>query len=92
MRSRLVWIADLYVSDRTAVKIRSKHGIDPAAVRAAVLARPVLGRRVRDDRGTRLMVRLRVNDQLIQVVMYPAASDEAWNLASAYVVIRKRRA
>lgn len=83
----VVWVAELLVSDRTAEKITSKHHLDPADLRAAVLCgRALVGRWSLDRQGKpRVLVRVRIEDRPCLVVLYPAG-DDVWHLASAYVL------
>jgi len=84
-RPRVVFIADVLVSDAVAAKIRAHLDLDPAEIISLVQSLPPrIGRWVRDDRGTRLLVRTRTRsgDDLL-LVLYPLGSD-AWRLASAH--------
>ena len=93
MRPRVVFIADVLVSDAVAAKIRARSDVDPAEIVSLVQSPPPrLGRWVHDDRGTRLYVRARTRSgQDLLVVLYPLGSD-AWRLASAHVQRRERGA
>ena len=86
VRPRLVFIADVLVSDAVAAKIRAGSDLDPAEIVSVVLSPPPrIGRWVHDDRGTRLYVRTRTRSgRDLLVVLYPLGSD-AWRLASAHV-------
>lgn len=85
-----IWIADLRISDRTAEKLRSKHHLDPADVRAALVG--VQGLRFswheHPDRGSRAIVETTVAARRVLVVLYPVAGamGDTWNLGSAYPV------
>jgi hypothetical protein len=90
---KAAWIAEIQVSERTTAKIRSKHALDPDEIVALACSPPPrAGRYVRDERGTRLLVKVQDREQrVVLVVLYPLG-DDIWALASAYVVGRRRRA
>lgn len=87
---RLVFIADVLVSDAVAATIRARSGLDPAEIVSLVQSPPPrIGRWVHDDRGTRLYVRARTRSRGdLLVVLCPLGSD-AWRLASAHVLPRE---
>jgi hypothetical protein len=89
----VVFVAEVHVSGRTADKLRYKHGIDADEVAALVSSPPSrVGRRLRDERGTRVVIDARLADfREVRVVLY-AAGDDEWYLASAYVKTREWRA
>lgn len=82
-----MWVAVLNISPRTAQKIRNLHGIDPQVLREEVVCRRGLIAAEDDDseRGSRMIVSLRLDDRNVLAVLYPAGDDE-WNLGSAYFV------
>jgi hypothetical protein len=84
-RPRVVFIADVLVSDAVAAKIRVDGDLDPAEIVSLVQSPPPrVGRWVHGDRGTRLLVRARTRSgRDILVVLYPLGSD-AWRLAGAH--------
>jgi hypothetical protein len=92
-RPRVVFIADVLVSDAVAGKIRAQSDLDPAEIVSLVRSPPPrIGRWVHDDRGTRLLVRARTRaGRDLLVVLSPLGSD-AWRLASAHVHPRERGA
>lgn len=83
-----IWIAELHISDRTAEKIRSKHGIEPDDLRTALVA--VRGLQFvwheHEERGLRAIVETTVGKRRVLAVLYPVASPlgDVWNLGSAY--------
>lgn len=81
----VIWIGEVLVSAPVAAKIRVNHGLDPDEVgRLASSPPPRLGTLVRDQRGTRLYLKLRTAaGQTILVVLSPVAAD-IWRLTSAY--------
>jgi hypothetical protein len=90
---RVVFIADVLVSDAVAAKIRVQSDLDPAEIVSVVQSPPPrIGRWIQDHRGTRLFVRARTRSgREVLVVLYPLGSD-AWRLASAHVQAREREA
>jgi hypothetical protein len=92
-RPRVVFIADVRVSDAVAAKIRAGSDLDPAEIVSVVQAPPPrIGRWIHDDRGTRLYVRVRTRSgRDVLVVLHPLGSD-AWRLASAHVQLPERGA
>jgi hypothetical protein len=92
-RPRVVFIADVLVSDAVAANIRAQSDLDPAEIVSLVQSPPPrIGRWVHDDRGTRLLVRARTRaGRDLLVVLAPLGSD-AWRLASAHVHPRERGA
>ena len=92
-RPRVVFIADVLVSDAVAAKIRAGSDVDPAEIASVVQSPPPrIGRWVHDGRGTRLYVRARMRSgREVLVVLYPLGSD-AWRLASAHVQLPERGA
>jgi hypothetical protein len=93
MRPRVVFIADVLVSDAVAANIRAGCGVEAREIMSLVQSPPPrIGRWVRDDRGARLYIRARTKaGRDLLVVLYPLGSD-AWRLASAYVQPRERGA
>jgi len=82
----VVFIADVLVSDAVAARLRALIDTDPGEI-VALLQSPLprIGRRVDDDRGTRLYVRARTRSgRDLLVVLVPLGSG-AWRLAGAYV-------
>lgn len=85
-----LWVATLYISDRTAEKLRAKHRLDPDDVRDAIVG--VRGLRyawnTHPERGTRAIVEATIDGDRVLVVLYPEASamGDAWHLGSAYRV------
>lgn len=85
-----IWVGDLRISDRTAHKLSTIHGLQADEVRDAVqCVRGLLF--VWDDepeRGRRAVIRVRIRGRRYLVVLYPAhglAEDDVWNLGSTYV-------
>jgi len=86
-----IWVADLRISDPTAHKIETKHGLSPGEVRAAVLR--VSGLNYSWDnhptRGLRVIIDTRIRDFRVLIVLYPRENDvfaDSWNLGSAYPI------
>ena len=84
-------MADLRISDRTAHKIETKHGLTPAEVRVAVLRVPGLAYSWDNHptRGLRVIIDTRIRDSRVLVVLYPRANavfGDSWNLGSAYPI------
>lgn len=89
-----IWVEELRISERVALKIINRHGIYPAQVRSAVVG--VAGLEYSWDfdreRGVRAIVRtsMEVNGEIsdVLVVLYPTANpvDHAWRLGSAYTI------
>ena len=81
-----IWIADLRISDRTALKLRADHQIDPDEVRQEIQA--VVGltysRDVHPRYGLRALLFIRIRSQRVLVVLFPTEDPEVWNLGSAY--------
>ena len=83
-----IWIAELMISDRTALKIATKHGLSADEVKAAV--EKVVGLRFSWDydlvRGERAILKVRIKGHKRLVVLYPdrAGRDGVWHLGSAY--------
>jgi hypothetical protein len=90
---RLVFIADVLVSDAVAAKIRARCDMDAREIVSLVQSPPPrIGRWVHGDRGTRLYIRARTRSgRDLLVVLYPVGSD-AWRLTSAHVQPRERGA
>ncbi|WP_017559444.1 hypothetical protein [Nocardiopsis baichengensis] len=85
-----LWVARLFISDRTAHKIRSRHGLDPLEVEDAVVCRRGL-EYVWDShptRGVRALVKSRVREKRVLVVLYPADTGwaDTYHLGSAYPI------
>jgi len=85
-----IWVAELRVSDATAAKISSKHGLDVDDIRAAIVGVPGLTFAWHDHpvRGLRAIVELEVGTHPVLAVLYPVddALGDTWNLGSAYRV------
>ncbi len=86
-----IWVGDLRISDRTAHKLSTVHGLQADDIRDAVQCVSGLPYVWDDDpeRGLRAIVSVRVGGQPCLVVLYPAggmAEDDVWNLGSAYPV------
>jgi hypothetical protein len=81
-----LWVARLYVSERTRAKISSKHGLDVDDIRAHLVG--ALGLRGvwqhHPVRGLRALVEVYLGDQRVIVVLYPADEPDAFHVASAY--------
>lgn len=92
-RPRVVFIAEVLVSDAVAAKIRAGCDVEAREIVSLVQSPPPrIGRWVCDDRGARLYVRARARaGRELLVVLYPLGSD-AWRLASAHVQQRERGA
>ena len=92
-RPKVVFIADVLVSDAVAAKIRAEGDLDPLEMVSLVRSPPPrIGRWVHDARGTRLLVRARSRSgRDVLLVLYPLGSD-AWRLASAHVQPREHGA
>lgn len=87
--ARVLWVAVLHISDRTAQKLRSKHDIEPDDVRDAVVCRPRLFyvEDIHPERGHRMIVSARIREVPSYVVLYPDDGDpfgDVWHLGSAY--------
>jgi hypothetical protein len=93
VRPRLVFIADVLVSDAVAAKIRAQTDLNPAEIVSVVQSPPPrIGRWVDDTHGARLFVRARTKSgRDVLAVLYPLGSD-AWRLASAHVQPREHEA
>jgi hypothetical protein len=84
-----LWVATLLISERTAAKLRSLHGIEPSDVRDAVVCRAGLSY-VWDhhpQRGRRAILKLDVNRRPTLIVLYPAERQvfgDEYHLGSAY--------
>jgi len=84
-----IWVAELRISDATAAKISSKHGLSVAEVRASLVG--VAGLQFAWDehpaRGRRAIVEAFVDGRRVLAVLYPVNPTEGvWNLGSAYCV------
>lgn len=83
-----LWVAQLIISDLTAAKIRTKHGINPADVRQAVVG--VVGLRYAWDyhpeRGWRVLVEANIGGRACVIVLYEVEHQlgDVWALGSAY--------
>lgn len=84
--ARSVWVEHLFISARTAEKLAEKHDLDAQHVRQQIEG--VGGLRgswdYHPERGSRLMLKVTVDQELLLVVLYPRAEDDEWNLGSAY--------
>lgn len=86
---RSLWVAKLIISEATAGKLSTKHGLDPHEVRDAVVG--VAGLRYvwhdHPDRGSRALVEVRISDRRCVVVLYPVddPAGDVYALGSAYV-------
>ncbi|TCN40500.1 hypothetical protein EV644_106429 [Kribbella orskensis] len=83
-----LWIAKLYVSERTALKVEGRHKLSVQALYDHLVGQAGL-RYVWDDdpeRGRRAILEIYLGDQRVLVVLYPADDPfgDAWNLGSAY--------
>jgi hypothetical protein len=85
-----IWVAELRVSERTAEKLSSKHGLSTDEVRQAVVCVSGLQFSWNDhpQRGIRAIIRTRVNERDVLVVLYPVSGpiEDVWNLGSAYEI------
>jgi hypothetical protein len=85
-----IWVAELRISDRTAAKLSSKHGLRACDVRDAVQC--VYGLPFawenHPERGRRVIVEATVAGRRTLVVLYPVGSlaGDVWNLGSAYQI------
>jgi hypothetical protein len=83
-----LWVAQLIVSDRTAQKLSSRHGLDVGDVRQAVVGARRLEYTWDDDpeRGRRALVETEVAGRLCLVVLYPVdhPMGDVYALGSAY--------
>lgn len=83
-----IWVGLLEISDQTAHKIATLHGLQADEVRGAVQCVSGLPFSWEDDpeRGWRAIVRVPIRGTPHLVVLYPADDpfDESWNLGSAY--------
>jgi hypothetical protein len=85
-----LWVAELFISDRTAQKITQRHGITPDEVRDAIVCTAGLTYVWQNDlaRGLRAIVQANIRGRRVLLVLYPArrAEDDEWHLGSAYPV------
>lgn len=86
-----IWVADLRISDATAHKISTKHGLSADEVRSAIQCVTGLDFAWDDDptRGLRAIIVARIREFKVYVVLYPRVDDaygDSWNLGSAYQV------
>lgn len=83
-----IWVAELRVSDQTAEKIASKHGLEVGAVRQAIVCVEGLPYVIDIDpqRGERAIVRTAVAGRECDLVLYNARHPlgDVWHLGSAY--------
>lgn len=85
---RSLWVAKLIISEATAGKLSAKHGLDPRAVRDAVVG--VAGLRYvwhdHPERGRRALVEVWISDRRCVVVLYPVGdpAGDIYALGSAY--------
>ncbi|HUZ39755.1 MAG TPA: hypothetical protein VMV17_25815 [Streptosporangiaceae bacterium] len=83
-----LWVAQLVISDRTAHKLRTRHGLDPEEVRDALVC--VKGLRYvwanHPERGRRAIVEARLRGRVVAVVLYPVDDPHGgvFALGSAY--------
>lgn len=84
--SASVWVARLIISSRVAEKITSKHGLQVADLRAAVVGIARLGGRWDDDpeRGRRFLLVVSIGSDEVLLVLYPTEERDVWKLGSAY--------
>jgi hypothetical protein len=87
---RDLWVARLYISERTAEKISQLHGISHQEVRDAVECVSGLMYVWHDhpERGLRAIVDVRIRSRRALVVLYPRHDHlgDAYNLGSAYFI------
>lgn len=83
-----LWVARLIVSDATAAKLASRHGLDYRDVNAAVVGVEGLAFVWHDDpeRGRRALVEAIVNRRVCVIVLYPVEDPlgDVYALGSAY--------
>lgn len=83
-----VWVAQLYVSAKTAQKLIHKHRLTVEEIEDAVVCRSGLlfAWHAHPERGIRALVEVTIRSQRVIVVLYPAhgTPDDCWNLGSAY--------
>lgn len=79
-----IWVAELRISDRTAEKVASKHGLRVDDVRRAVQCVEGLDFAWDDhpERGRRAIVKTLIGNQVVLVVLYPTNDPvgDVWNL------------
>ncbi|GAA1754442.1 hypothetical protein GCM10009681_27020 [Luedemannella helvata] len=85
-----LWVARLFISERTVHKIVQRHHIGEHEVRHAVVCVAGLAY-VWDedpDRGLRAIVKTAVRGRPVLIVLYPRADPlgDSYNLGSAYFV------
>lgn len=83
-----LWVARLIISDATAAKLASRHGIDWRDVNQAIVGATGLRFTWDDDpqRGRRALVEASVAGRACLIVLYPVADPlgDAYALGSAY--------
>lgn len=83
-----IWVAELRISDRTAHKVSTRHGLHADEIRDAVQCVEGLPFAWDDDpeRGLRAIVEVEIRHQLYLVVLYPVSHPmgDVWRLGSAY--------
>jgi hypothetical protein len=83
-----IWVARLDVSAATATKISSKHGLEAADVRQAIVGVPGIPFKWDNDpaRGGRAILEVLIQGQTVAVVLYPVEDPlgDRWALGSAY--------
>jgi hypothetical protein len=86
--ARSLWVAQLIVSDRTAEKLSSRHGLDVGDVRQAVVGIRGLQYVWDEDkeRGRRALVEADVAGRVCIIVLYPVEHPlgDVYALGSAY--------
>lgn len=90
MDGERVWVATLYVSDRTAQKISQKHGLEVQDVEDAIVCVTSLTYTWDEhpERGRRALIETRIGGRRVLVVLYPANDPlgDGWHLGSAYPI------
>jgi len=84
-----IWVAELLISDRTAEKIRTKHGIEPQEVKDEVqCARLRCTWDTDQERGERALVEAFIRGRRTLAVLYPAGhpASDVWHLGSIYFI------
>lgn len=78
----------LRISDATAQKISSLHGLDVQEVRREIQAVPGLtySSDVHPEYGFRAMIMVTIGNHRVLTVLFPTDDPEVWNLGSAYRV------
>lgn len=90
MSEENLWVATLYVSDRTAQKIAQRHRLEVSEIEDAIVCVAGLryGWHEHPERGRRAIVETSIPNRTVLVVLYPAEDPwgDGWHLASAYFV------